>query len=162
MFGYLARDEVDAAFAMLAGDPPEDLVVERLSEDELVAVFPPGRAPSKGSIRAADLGALPIVAPRSGSAVKQALDDFFARAGEPLRVSQESGDPYLLLCLVAAGFGAAVLPSSLTSREGPPVEVRSLRPRVRLPVALLWREQRHTSPAARAFIEFARRETGAG
>jgi LysR family transcriptional activator of glutamate synthase operon len=161
MFGYLARDEVDTAFAMLAGEPADGLAAERLSEDELVAVFPPGAAPSKGSVSAADLGRQPIVAPRSGSAVKQALDEFFARAGEPLRVSQESGDPYLLLCLVAAGFGAAVLPSSLTRREGPPVEVRRLRPRVRLPVALLWREQRHTSPAARAFIEFARREAAA-
>jgi DNA-binding transcriptional LysR family regulator len=161
MFGYLARDEVDVAFAMLAGSPPQDLVVERLSEDELVAVFPPGGAPAKGSVRAADLRGHPIVAPRSGSAVKQALDEFFADAGEPLHVSLESGEPFLLRCLVAGGVGAAVLPSSLTRREGPPVEVRSLRPRVRLPVALLWREQRHTSPAARAFIEFARREAPA-
>jgi LysR family transcriptional regulator, transcription activator of glutamate synthase operon len=161
MFGYLARDEVDAAFAMLAGSPPEDLVVERLSEDELVAVFAPGAAPSKGSVRAADLREHPIVAPRSGSAVKQAVDEFFAAAGEPLYVSLESGEPFLLRCLVAGGVGAAILPSSLTRREGPPVEVRSLSPRVRLPVALLWREQRHTSPAARAFIEFTRRATGA-
>jgi LysR family transcriptional activator of glutamate synthase operon len=161
MFGYLARDEVDVAFAMLAGSPPEDLVVERLSDDELVAVFPPGAAPSKASVRAADLRGHPVVAPRSGSAVKQALDEFFSAAGEPLHVSLESGEPFLLRCLVAGGVGAAILPSSLTRREGPPVEVRRLRPRVRLPVALLWRQQRHTSPAARAFIEFARREANA-
>jgi DNA-binding transcriptional LysR family regulator len=30
-----------------------------------------------------------------------------------------------------------------------------------MPVALLWRERRHMSPAARAFIEFARTEAGA-
>jgi LysR family transcriptional activator of glutamate synthase operon len=160
MFQYLAQDEVDAAFAMLAGRPPEDLVIERLGEDELVAVFAPGSAPRKGSIRAADLREHAIVAPRSGSAVKQALDEFFARAEEPLRVSLESGDPFLLRCLVAGGFGAAILPRSLIRREGPPVDVRGLRPAVRLPVALLWRERRNTSPAARAFIEFARREAG--
>jgi LysR family transcriptional activator of glutamate synthase operon len=158
MFQYLAQDEVDAAFAMLAGRPPEDLIIERLGEDELVAVFAPGSAPRKDSVRAADLKEHAIVAPRSGSAVKQALDEFFARAEEPLRVSLESGDPFLLRCLVAGGFGAAILPRSLIRREGPPVVVRGLRPAVRLPVALLWRERRHRSPAARAFIEFARRE----
>jgi DNA-binding transcriptional LysR family regulator len=162
MLRYLAEDEVDVAFAMLAGEPPEDLVVERLSEDELVAVFAPGAAPPKRSVRAVDLRRKAIVAPRSGSAIKQALDEYFARAGEPLRVSLESGEPFLLRCMVAGGFGVAVLPRSLIEREGPPVEVRPLRPAVRLPVALLWRRRRHASPAARAFIEFTRREVGTG
>jgi LysR family transcriptional activator of glutamate synthase operon len=158
MLGYLERDEVDAAFVLLYGDAPEGLVVERLSEDQLVAVFAPGAAPAKASVRAADLSDRVLVAPRSGSSIKQALDDFFARAGEPLHVSLESGDPYLLRCLVAGGFGTAILPRSLTLREGPPIEVRELRPAVRLPVTLLWRERRHTSPAARAFIDFVRAE----
>jgi LysR family transcriptional activator of glutamate synthase operon len=160
MLRYLAEDEVDAAFAMLAGDPPDDLVVEPMSEDELVAVFAPGAAPAKRSVRAADLKRAPIVAPRSGSAIKQALDEYFARAGEPLRVSLESGEPFLLRCMVAGGFGVAVLPRSLIRREGPPVEVRPFRPALRLPVALLWRRQRHASAAARAFIEFVRANVG--
>jgi DNA-binding transcriptional LysR family regulator len=162
MLDHLAQDDVDAAFVLLFGDAPAGLVVEPLSEDELVAVFAPGEAPGKSSVSAADLSDRVIVAPRSGSAIKAALDQFFARAGEPLRVSLESGDPFLLLCLVAGGFGTAILPRSLTRREGPAVEVRALRPAVRLPVVLLWREGRHISPAAREFIEFARREAGSG
>jgi len=160
MLELLAEDEVDAAFVLLYGDAPEGVVVERLSEDELVAVFAPGKAPGKRSVSVADLSGQVIVAPRSGSSIKQALDDFFARAGESLRVSLESGDPFLLRCLVAGGFGTAILPRSLTVREGPPIDVRPLRPRVKLPVTLLWREHRHNSPAARAFIEFARRAAG--
>jgi DNA-binding transcriptional LysR family regulator len=99
--------------------------------------------------------------PRSGSASKAAGDEFFAAAGETARLALESGDPFLLRCLVAGGFGCGILPRSLTRREGPPVEVRGLKPSVRVPVALLWRERRHMSPAARAFIEFARTEAGA-
>jgi DNA-binding transcriptional LysR family regulator len=53
-----------------------------------------------------------------------------------------------------------VLPRSLTEWEGPPVDVRGLRPAVRLPVALLWRRDRRLAPAARTFIEYAR-ETAA-
>jgi LysR family transcriptional regulator, transcription activator of glutamate synthase operon len=156
MAAYLDRDEVDAAFSLLADDPPEGVVAEYLSEDEVVAVFPPRGAPSRGRIKAGDLSPQAIATPRSGSAIRTAVDRFFADAGEPLHVSLESGDPFLLRCLVSGGFGPAVLPRSLTRREGPPIEVRSLNPIVRLPVALLWREHRHASPVARAFIDFAR------
>ena len=161
MAGYLAEDEVDVAFSLLAGDPPEGVVAELISEDEVVAVFPPGRAPRR-RIRATHLTASAIATPRSGSAIRAAVDRFFADAGEPLHVSLESGDPFLLRCLVSGGFGPAVLPRSLTRREGPPIDVRGLNPVVRLPVALLWREHRHASPVARAFIDFVRREAARG
>jgi LysR family transcriptional activator of glutamate synthase operon len=162
MLRYLAADEVDAAFAMLAGPPPDNLVVERLSEDELIAAFAPDGAPGRGTVRAVDLARYPIVAPRSGSAAMQKLEELFAWQAAPLNVSLESGDPFLLRCLASGGFGAAIIPRSLTRREGPPIEVRSLRPAVRLPVVLLWREGRHVSPAAGAFIDFARREARTG
>lgn len=158
MAAYLDGDEVDAAFSLLANDPPEGVVAERLSEDELVAAFPPGGAPGRRRVRAADLSPRSVATPRSGSAIKTALDRFFADAGEPLHVSLESGDPFLLRCLVSGGFGPAILPRSLTRREGPAIEVRPLSPAVRLPVALLWREHRHASPVARAFIDFVRAE----
>ncbi len=58
--------------------------------------------------------------------------------------------------IVADGFGGAVLPASITRRAGPAVEIRPLRPPVRLPVSLIWRAARHRSAAATAFIEFVR------
>lgn len=161
MLGYLIRDEVDAAFSLLARDPPQELEVERLSEDELVAAFPAGRGPDRKRVGAVELSRYSLVTPRSGSAIKQSVDDFFARAGRPLRIALESGDPFLLRCLVSTGFGAAVLPASLTRREGPPIDVRGLRPAIRLPATLLWRKQRHRTPAARAFIDFVRERIGA-
>ena len=160
MMRHLEQDTVDAAFCLLYGDLPEGIVSERLSEDEVVAVFAPGAAPNKERLGVSDLEGYSIVAPRSGSTIKAAVDDLFARSGRRLHVSLESADPFLLRCLVAGGFGVGVLPSSLTRREGPPIEVRQLRPAVRLPVALVWRERRHISPAAAAFLEFVRRETG--
>jgi LysR family transcriptional regulator, transcription activator of glutamate synthase operon len=158
MMRLLAEDEVHAAFSLLADPVPDGLVTEHLSEDELVAVFAPGRAPRRGRVAAGDLRAYPIVTPRGGSSTKRGADEFFAAAGEPIHVALESGDPFLLRCLVSGGFGAAIVPRSLTRREGPPIDVRGLRPPIRLPVMLLWREGRHMPPAARAFIEFARGE----
>jgi DNA-binding transcriptional LysR family regulator len=98
---------------------------------------------------------------RRGSAITSALEELFADAGEPLRLALESGDPFLLRSLAARGFATAILPRSLTALEGPALEVRSLEPAVHLPVALVWRRERNTPPAARTFIEFVRRETAA-
>jgi LysR family transcriptional activator of glutamate synthase operon len=156
MLALLADDEVDAAFSLLSDELPPTLASEELSQEEIVAAFPPGHAPRRRRVRAAELAGRSLVTPRSGSATKHALDAFFAAAGEPLQVSLESGDVFLLRCLVSGGFGAAVLPRSLTRRAGPPLDVRSLEPRITLPVALLWRAGRHHSPAARAFLDFAR------
>jgi LysR family transcriptional regulator, transcription activator of glutamate synthase operon len=158
---YLDEDRVDAAFSLLAEEPPADLEVEIFSEEEVVAAFPAGAGPERERIGPAELARHQLITPRTGSAIKRALDDFFARAGQPMRISLESGDPFLLRCLVSTGFGAAVLPASLTEREGPPIDVRALRPAIRLPASLIWRKRRHLTPAARAFIDFVRESAGA-
>jgi LysR family transcriptional regulator, transcription activator of glutamate synthase operon len=155
MLRHLSRDEIDAAFSLLAADPP-------VGKEELVATFPPGTAPGRGAVGASTLGRHVILTPRSGSATMAALEEFFAAAERPLHVSCESADPFLLRCLASAGFGTAVLPRSLIEREGPPVDVRALRPAVRLPVALLWRRDRRLSPAARTFVEYAREAAADG
>jgi DNA-binding transcriptional LysR family regulator len=98
---------------------------------------------------------------RRGSAITTALGERFAAAGEQLRLSLESGDPFLLRALAAQGFATAILPRSLSGLEGPPLEVRSLDPAIRLPVALVWRRDRTAPPVARTLIEFVRREVAA-
>jgi DNA-binding transcriptional LysR family regulator len=159
MLRFLAADELDAAFCLLAGEIPNELAVERLSHDEVVAAFAPDRAPPAPRVTVADLAPHAIVAPRRGSAITSVLDQLFADAGESLRLALESGDPFLLRSLAAQGFATAILPRSLTGLAGPALEVRSLDPPVRLPVALVWRRDRSAPPAARTFIEFVRRDT---
>jgi LysR family transcriptional regulator, transcription activator of glutamate synthase operon len=159
MLRFLAADELDAAFCLLAGEIPRDFAVERLTDEEVVAAFAPDRAPSAPDVGVADLARYAIVAPRRGSAITSVLDRRFADAGRPLRLALESGDPFLLRSLAARGFATAILPRSLTGLEGPAVEVRSLDPAVRLPVAFVWRRERSLPPAARTFVEFVRRET---
>jgi LysR family transcriptional regulator, transcription activator of glutamate synthase operon len=155
MLGYLAEGRIDAAFSLLAEDPPDEIEVAPLSEEEIVAAFPAGAGPDRDRVTPAELSRHSLITPRSGSAIKQSVDEIFARAGKTLAVSLESGDPFLLRCLVSTGFGAAILPKSVVVREGPPVDIRSLRPAVRLPATLIWRRGRHQTPAARAFIDFA-------
>jgi LysR family transcriptional activator of glutamate synthase operon len=160
MLGRLAADELDAAFCLVGDSLPERLAFERLSEEEVVAAFAPGRAPARRGVGVADLAGQPIVAPRRGSAITSVIEGMFARAGEGLHLALESGDPFLLRSLAARGFATAILPRSLTGLEGPAIEVRPLTPAVTLPVALVWRRERNAPPAARAFVEFVRAETG--
>ena len=154
MLRLLAADELDAAFCLLAGDVPDGLAAEPLSHDEVVAAFAPGRAPAATDVDVAELARHRIVATRRGSAITTVLERRFAAAGVPLRLALESGDPFLLRSLAARGFAAAILPRSLIALEGPDVEVRGLRPALRLPVALAWRRDRTAPPAARAFLDF--------
>jgi LysR family transcriptional regulator, transcription activator of glutamate synthase operon len=158
MLRLVAVDELDAAFCLLAGEIPGELAVEPLSHDEVVAAFATDRAPPSTHVNVADLARHKMVAPRRGSAITTALEQRFFDAGEQLRLALESGDPFLLRSLAARGFATAILPRSLTDLEGPALEVRSLHPAVRLPVALVWRRERNAPPAARTFIEFVRRE----
>ena len=59
MLRLLAADELDAAFCLMAGEVPGDLAVERLSQDEAVAAFAPGRAPAAPHVGIADLARAP-------------------------------------------------------------------------------------------------------
>ena len=162
MLGHLAEERVDAAFAMLDVEPPDGMEVEPLSEDEVVAAFTPGEAPGLGRIVPEDLAGYPMVVPGPSSSVKRSVDAAFERDGETLQVTLESGDPFLLRCLVSSGFGAGIIPRSLTRREGPPIELRGFDPPIRIPVTLMWREDRHVPAAARAFIDFVRAAAPAG
>jgi DNA-binding transcriptional LysR family regulator len=152
----VATDELDAAFCLIAGEPPDGLAVERLGHEEVVAAFAPDRAPKARSVNVTNLSDQVLVAPRHGSAITSVLEAMFRDADKPLRLALESGDPFLLRALAARGFATAILPRSLTEMAGPSLEVRSLRPAIRLPVVLAWRRERSLAPAARRFIEFVR------
>jgi DNA-binding transcriptional LysR family regulator len=159
MFRLLAADELDVAFCLVAGDIPDQLASHRLGQVEVIAAFAPDRAPPDPGVSVSELGQHAIVAPRRGSTITSVLDEMFADAGQPLHLALESGDPFLLRALAARGFATAILPRSPSAPEGAAVEVRSLRPAVYLSVALLWRRARYAAPAARAFVEFVRRQT---
>jgi DNA-binding transcriptional LysR family regulator len=160
MLARLDSGELDAAFSLIAGELPPSAEGFRVSEEQVVVAYPPGTAPRKKAIAAADLAGSALATPRSGSAIKAVVDEFFAAAGASFELSLESGDPYLIRCLVSDGFGPAMLPASLARREGPPVETRPLSPQLALPVYLIWHRGRHHSAAASAFIDFVRGEVG--
>ena len=55
MLALLEADELDAAFSLVAGELPERIAALRLSEEEIVAAYPPGAAPARKRVAARDL-----------------------------------------------------------------------------------------------------------
>jgi LysR family transcriptional regulator, transcription activator of glutamate synthase operon len=160
MLEWLATGDLDAAFCLARGDVPRPLTVRRLSQDEVIVAFAPQRAPRGRSVTVADLGRRPVIAMRRGSAITHALEERVQAAGHDLHLALESGDPFLLRTLAARDFATAILPRSITTLDGPPIEVRGLRPPIVLPVVLAWRPRRDLSPAARAFVDFVLDDVG--
>ena len=86
-------------------------------------------------------------------AVEDALRDWGSTVDHGFR----SDDNGTLQGLVAAGFGAALVPLLAVSPGDERVRVLRLEPAVpRGVIAVVWHRDRHRSPAARAFIEIAR------
>ena len=159
MLDRLATDELDAAFCLMADEPPGDLAFVQLGHDEVAVMTRLDLAPPAPHVSISDLAQETIIALRRGSTITSIVEALFAKAGLPLRLALESGDPFLLRSLAARGFATAIVPRSLAALPGPAVEIRSLDPAVQLTVALVWRHGRNLSPAARTFIEYVRRET---
>ena len=88
--------------------------------------------------------------------IKAAADDFFATAGEPFNLTLESGDPYLIRCLVSDGFRTRCSPPRWRAARARRSRRARSRPPVRLPVYVIWRRDRHRSAAATALVEFVR------
>jgi DNA-binding transcriptional LysR family regulator len=158
MLDGLADGTIDLTFA-LEDEPPEWLERLPLSVEQLAVVMAPGHrlaVDDRGPIRLAELSGEALIGFGPGSSVRGLLDRSLAAAGASPRIALEGNDLALVRSLVARGIGLAVLPRSFAELPGPPLTLRAIEPELAMPVALWWRADRHLSPAARAFVEFAR------
>jgi DNA-binding transcriptional LysR family regulator len=153
----LRADRIDLCFALA---DPDDLVADVdgvvLFHEELVVVMAEEH-PLAGRSRL-ELGTIagePLIRFRSGSALQGAIDDEFERAGATPNFAFETLELEMMRALAARGLGVALIPKGYLLREGPPVAAVALRPRVRLPVSLLWRVDRKLPPAAQAFLDLS-------
>jgi DNA-binding transcriptional LysR family regulator len=164
MLPMLRRDELDLCFALI--DPAElgaDLDGTLLYHEELVAmVATDHELAGRNSVSLKRLTAEPLIRFRAGSAIQRAIDGAFERAGIAPGYSFQTFELETMRALANRGLGAAVLPGGYLKREGPAVATVSVRPRIEVPVSLIWRSDRRRPPAAEAFLNYAREQIGAG
>jgi DNA-binding transcriptional LysR family regulator len=156
MLERLTDGTLDVAFA-LEIDPPPGMERLELSREELaVAVSPEHPLGGTGPLPLSALAPYPLIAFGPGSSTRRLIDAALSTAGLHPRIAVESLDLALTRSLAASGLGVAVMPRSFVELPGPPVSVRPLTPALELQVVLWWPSERRATPAARAFVEFAR------
>jgi DNA-binding transcriptional LysR family regulator len=152
LLAELADGRLDLVLALV--DPaelPPTITGRRLLDEELVLIAAPGHALARRRrVPHAVLEGEPLVAYGTGSALRAELERLVP---EP-RVIAEANELATLRELVALGLGVTLMPAAVMA--GTPEDVlavRPLSPRVRVPVAMLWRAHEQPTPAARAFRE---------
>ena len=158
----LERGELDLTFA-LAG--PDELgagnTVQVLFVEELVVVMARSHhLAERRSIRLSELHDDPLIGFRRGSALRRAVDEHLEETETAPAYAYETFELETIRALASHGLGVALLPAGYLAPEGPPVATAHLRPRIRVPVSLVWRAERRNTPAAQAFLDFARERFG--
>jgi DNA-binding transcriptional LysR family regulator len=104
----LEDNALDVALVTLPA-PGRIFAVEKLLDDEIVAVFPPGAQPPAMRTPAV-LAEWPVLLYEPGGHARRVIDDWFRQAGVASKPVMELGSIEAIKELVAAGLGCGLLP----------------------------------------------------
>lgn len=154
----LHAGSLDAAVIGLAHTTPPGIGIQVVADERLVVAVCPNNAPSARTTITLDaLRDRTLISLPRGTGLRARLDEACAAAGFAPRVGFEASDPHALAQLAARGLGLAILPEAFARAHPAPLHVMVItRPSLRGRLALAWRAQAPTSPAARALINHAR------
>jgi DNA-binding transcriptional LysR family regulator len=157
LLALIECDELDLGLTGLP-IPPGPFETERLLEDDYVLVVPASSplAHRSGRCGADDIARLPLGTFKNNRSTEDLLEHLQAEEFGA-RVAFASDDCAVLQAVVAAGFGAALIPRLAADEASSELATLELPPG--LPtwtLALVRNRQRHPIPAADAFIETAR------
>ncbi len=159
LFGLLERGELELAFVVLPTAPgPFDWVDLLRDQYVLVVRNDSPLASLDRSLPPDEVATLPLICFRDCRSTEYALASLRSTGAEP-RVVFRSDDNEIVQGMVVAGLGAALIPSlAVSPREDLVVlDLDGFPPRV---TSIAWHRERSLSPAAKAFIEVARRVSG--
>ncbi|HTW52047.1 MAG TPA: LysR family transcriptional regulator [Stellaceae bacterium] len=139
MLRALEDNALDVALVTLPA-PGRMFDVEKLIDDEIVAVFPPDPAPP-GKLSPAALAELPVMLSEPGSTSRRVIDDWFRLAGVALKPVMELGSMEAIKQLVAAGLGCGLMPR-LAMGEGGSLAAHSLAPPLHREIGLVVRRDK--------------------
>ncbi len=155
LYAYIESGDMDLAFCSppLPDGPFESF---DLMSDPYVLVVPFDHALAAGtSASLADLGDFPLVGSSACFSGMQLEYGLREKGFEP-SFAFRSDDNGTVQGLVAAGYGAALVPLLSVMPGDPRVKVLRLVPKIpRRGIAVVWHADRHRSPAARAFVDIA-------
>jgi DNA-binding transcriptional LysR family regulator len=107
LMSMLLADELDVA---IGTTEHAKLTCERLYQNPLVAVYPPGLPADQIPATMADLSKRRIVTFTKGLTVRTLLDQAFAKAGLPFKPVLELANVEVIKAMVRAGLGIGIVP----------------------------------------------------
>jgi len=151
----LRAGELDLAFVLGEGIP-DGLAGRPFAEDPMRVLAPADWLAGEPPPAPADLAARGWITYPRGSVTRDIIEAAFARAGLPFPVRMAIDRPEVILQLVRAGLGLAVLPERLLETWGPGegigyADLPSLA--LARPIRLVHRPEPALPPAARRFLE---------
>ncbi len=153
--------ELELGVITLPLHPPPRLITETVWDDPLAIVcgsgHPLARLPHP---TLADLLARPAILPAPGTFTRAVVEEAFAAAPLPLRVSMETNYLETIKMLVAVGLGWSVLPHTMLDAELKVLTVDHLQ--LHRALGLVRHPERTLSNAARAFADLLRESKAAG
>ncbi len=135
----------------------EELVVEELDSQEIVAVRPPGSQAVTGGMSIELFEGVPLVVTPRGTSCREVMERAFRDAGIHPLIAVETSQREAVIPLVVAGAGTAFLPMSVVSiydRLATGAMVVHLKPILARTIGFVYRS-RPLSPAAEAFLQEA-------
>lgn len=130
--------------------------IQLAEQDLYLVVSPSGQKPEKDSVGRSRLAELRFVATPSGSATRDILDTTMRELGTVPTIAVETAHRAMIVPLVLAGAGAALLPRSMAEDAATKgAWVGPVRPALRYRGRLVWRPG-PLSPAAASFVDMAR------
>jgi DNA-binding transcriptional LysR family regulator len=135
-----------------------ELAGVELAEQELRLVLPPGAEPPEGGVvGGAALAGLSFVATTEGDVSREVLQQTLRGLGHEPRIAVETAHRAMLVPLVLAGAGAALLPGSMADDAAAKgAVVCPVEPAAHYRGRLVWRSG-PLSPAAAGFVALTRR-----
>jgi LysR family carnitine catabolism transcriptional activator len=133
----------------------EGLASFELDRHDYVAALPPGQVVQGRTVSLKALAHLPLVVTRRGTSSRRLIEEAFVGAELEPTIAVVTDHREMLLPLVLAGAGAALLPMSLAEMaEARGAIVRAVRPAITRRVGVVWRSG-PVSPAAAALLRLA-------
>jgi DNA-binding transcriptional LysR family regulator len=150
---------MDLGLMGIGSSVPAGLDAQVVADQELVAAVGLDHdLVGEPAITLSELADRALICLPYGTGLRAALDEACAAAGFTAHVAFEASEPYVLGQLAAKGLGLAVLPESAVAAARDELHVLEItEPGMRGRMALVWRSTGSSGPAARAFIDHARR-----
>lgn len=156
---HLRHGLLELAFVGLAGEPPPGIATQDVIDERLYAGVAQGEPLARAATITLDaLCDQPLVSLPLGTGLRSALDHACAGAGLTPQIAFEASSLMMVAALAVRGLGIAILPESVATDEAVGLHPLAIvRPEIRSRLALAWRSDGPTSPAARALVAHTRK-----